>query len=188
MGNFIESRPQRLCLMCGKCCRVVTAPIPYKKLLELDNEDNKGAKDFLSVFEPYPSIDDARKIHPEVVENIFANLKKAGEPTDEITFYKCKYLSDNNLCGIYEKRPELCKIFPSSQWAVVPPGCGYEGYLFQCKEKIKQNVRKYKEDLLDYEAELKTVQDSERKSKLELAAEKTKNIIMHYSKYGSENW
>ena len=165
-----------------------TTYTPYQNLLKMAEEGDEGASEFLRVFEPYPSSEAAKKAQPEIVENILTNLKKAGKDASEATFYKCKYIKDNNLCGIYENRPELCERFPSSQWAVVPPGCGYEGYLFQCKEKIKQNVRKLKEDLLDYEAELKTVQDSERKSKLELAAEKTKNIIAHYSKYGSGNW
>lgn len=187
-SNFIESRPQRLCLMCGKCCRLATTYLTYNELLKLAEENDEGAKEFLRVFEPYPSIAAAKDAHPDIAENILVNLERTDNDSNEITFYKCKYIKDDNLCGIYENRPELCERFPSSPWAVVPPGCGYEGYLFQAKEKIKQNIRKLKENLLEYEAELKTEQNPERKLKLESAIEKTKNIVAHYAKYGSEDW
>lgn len=188
MSSFIESRPQRLCLMCGKCCRLATTYVPYDELLKLVKEDDEGAQDFLSIFEPYPSTHAAKEAHPETVENILMNLKKSGVSEAKATFYKCKYIQDNNLCGIYEKRPELCDRFPSSPWAVVPPGCGYEGWMFKCREEIKQTIRKYKEDLLEFEAALKTEQPPEIKLKLQTLITKTKDIIAHYAKYGSADW
>ena len=30
--QFLDRRPQRLCKMCGKCCRVVTASLSYEEL------------------------------------------------------------------------------------------------------------------------------------------------------------
>lgn len=188
MNSFIESRPQRLCLMCGKCCRVVTAPVPYNEMLELAKEGDEGAKDFLSIFEPYPSIDAARQIHSEVVDNILSVLENSEDDIDEVTFYKCKYLLDNNMCSRYENRLELCKRFPATMWAVVPPGCGYEGWLFQSREELKQKIRKQKEILLDLEAELKKEQMPEMIVKLEEAIQKIRDIIEVYAKYGAEDW
>lgn len=174
--------------MCGKCCRLATTYVPYKELLKLVEEGDEGAKDFLSIFEPYPSTQAAMEAHPEIVENILMNLKRSGEDINEATFYKCKYILDNNLCGIYEKRPELCERFPSSAWAVVPPDCGYEGWMFKCREEIKQNIRKQKEILLEFEAELKKEQTPEMRLKLETAIQKIKDIVKVYAKYGAENW
>ena len=33
--QFLARRPQRLCKMCGKCCRVVTASISHSELLTI---------------------------------------------------------------------------------------------------------------------------------------------------------
>ena len=40
----------------------------------------------------------------------------------------CKYLSEQGLCSVYEKRPSLCKNYPLKQLnynAQMPDGCGY---------------------------------------------------------------
>lgn len=188
MSDFIKSRPQRLCLMCGRCCRLATTFQSYEELKKFAQEGDKGAQDFLSIFEPYLSIEAAKQVDAPIVENLLKRLETCIEKPENVTFYKCKYIQDNNLCGIYEKRPELCDRFPTSPWAIVPPGCGYEGYMFQCREEIKQKIRKHKEDILDWQAALKTEQDPQRKSMLESAIEKATNIIEHYAKYGSKNW
>lgn len=188
MSDFIETRPQRLCLMCGRCCRAATTYIPHGELVKMAEEGDEGAKDFLSLFEPYPSIEAAREADAAIVDNVLKRLETAEEPQKDVTFYKCRYIQDNNLCGRYETRPQLCGRFPTSPWAIIPPGCGYEGYLFQCREEIKQKIRKFKEDLLEYEAVLKTEQNPERKAKLELAIKKINDIVAHYGKYGSADW
>ena len=59
--NYLNKRPQELCHMCGKCCRVVTTSIPYDKLLELQNNGDKAACDFLGIFVPFKTIEDAKK-------------------------------------------------------------------------------------------------------------------------------
>ena len=174
--------------MCGKCCRVSTTLQSYQELSALAEQGDEEAKDFLSIFEPYNSIDDARAVCANTVENVLLRLKDAVEVPEDINFYKCKYILDNNLCGNYENRPELCKRFPSSAWAIVPPGCGYEGWMFQEREKIKQGIRRKKEDLMDYEIGLKTSKNPENIKKLEEAIEKIKNIIKMYEKYGSADW
>ena len=148
--NYLAKRPQYLCNMCGKCCRVVTTSIPYKGLLEMSAKGDKGAKDFLSLFVPYESIEAARKVDAEVVDNIINRLIDDGNyREDEITFYGCKYLQDNNLCSRYENRLDLCRHCPSSPWSIVPPGCGFEGWLFWQREEIKQKIRRSKEELLE---------------------------------------
>lgn len=99
----------------------------------------------------------------------------------------CKYLSEDNLCSVYANRPELCKSFPSSPWEKIPDGCGYEGWLFQKREEIKQQIRKKKEDLLILENELKSA-NCEQVAKLNENIEKTNKFIENYIEFGSKDW
>lgn len=184
MNDFINSRPQRLCKMCGTCCRVVALPKSYKELQELAKNGDKEAMDFLELFEPYLSVDEARKVSPETVDNI---LEYYNEDC-ECIFYKCRFILDNNLCSRYENRKEVCNRFPSTAWAVAPPGCGYEGWLFQKKEEIKQYVRRKKECKLEFEAMLKETDDSAKIEKLLEGIKKIDCIIEMFSKYGSKDW
>lgn len=68
---------------------------------------------------------------------------------EEITFYGCKYLQPDNLCSRYDTRLTLCKHCPSSPWSIVPPGCGFEGWLFWQREELKQKIRRSKEELIE---------------------------------------
>lgn len=174
--------------MCGKCCRVATTATSYEEILELVKQGDEGAKEFLSIFEPYPSIEKAREVSAEIVDNILEGLTYSTDAPEKTTFYRCKYILDNNLCGIYENRPSLCDRFPTTPWAIVPPGCGFEGWMFQKREDIKQKIRKQKEHLIEFEADLKKLKDPKQIEMVKEAIEKTKNIIDSFSKYGSKNW
>jgi Fe-S-cluster containining protein len=187
--NYLSERPQSLCKMCGKCCRLSTTSTPYEKLKEMAKEGNKGAIDFLSIFVPYESIEAARKVDNATVENII-NLLKADNNYNEnnTTFYHCKYLRDDNLCSNYENRPTLCMHFPSTPWAIVPPNCGFEGWLFWKREEIKQNVRKEKEELLELKLLKKRTKDPNTLQKIELVEQKIERNINLYEKYGSKDW
>lgn len=188
MENSIDQRPQDHCLMCGKCCKVVITAKSYKALLRLRKKGNQFAQDFLAIFEPYPSIEAARKASAEIVDNILTNLETAINVSKDITFYKCKHLSDKNLCEIYEKRPLLCTRFPASPWALIPPGCGFEGWLSEKREDIKQKIRYQKQCMAEFEEILKTTEDPKIIKKLETAIKKIKKTIALFSKYGSEDW
>lgn len=188
MDKFIESRPQELCLMCGRCCKMATTPVPYQELLKLVEEGDEGAKDFLSLFEPYPSIEEARKVFPDIVDNAVEKWTMNPDNKSELTFYKCRYIADNNLCSRYKDRPALCGRFPTSPWAVVPPGCGFEGWIFKRQEEFKQKIRKQKETILELEAMLPTLDNPEQIEKVKEAIEKTKQTIALFAKYGSADW
>lgn len=187
--NYLSQRPQELCKMCGLCCRVVTTTIPYLKLKEMCEQGDKGAIDFLSIFEPYPSIEDARKVSAETVDNIINGLKMDDNYVEaDMTFYKCKYIRDDNLCGNYEARPLLCKHFPASPWAIVPPGCGFEGWLFMKREEAKQKIRKVKEELLELQLLKAKTNSPELLIKIASVEKKMHESIEMYKKHGSDNW
>ena len=193
MGSYEESylskRPQELCHMCGRCCRVVTTPRPYEELKKLAALGDSMADDFLKIFEPYSSIDEARKVDKELVDNIISLLKIDGRfDENSTTFYHCKYLLDNNLCSIYEERPVLCKHCPSTPWAIVPPGCGFEGWLFLEREKAKEKIRKSKEELLELKLLKSRTNDDSVLKKIESVEHKIATSIELYKKYGSYDW
>ena len=179
--SFLERRPQRLCKMCGKCCRMATASIPYNELLRLSKEGDKSAIEFLDTFEPYETLQDALNADEQTVKNI-PNWEKR-------TFYHCKHIKpDSNLCPKYEERFEVCRTFPTSPWAVTPPGCGFEGWLFLEREMHKKRIRKLKEEQILYKAKLKTnIPDSERVLYEKLIDQIDARVSL-YSKYGAENW
>ena len=175
--RFLERRPQRLCLMCGKCCRIATSSIPYDEMVKRAEEGDKEAVEFLEIFRPLESIEEAKKLDKEIVENI--------PDYEHRTFYTCRFLKDN-LCTRYETRYGVCKRFPSSPWAVVPPGCGFEGWLFVEREKIMKYVRGLKEEQLKYKMMLQTT--PELKEKLEKLITSIDENIKLFAKYGSEKW
>lgn len=187
--NYLAKRPQHLCHMCGKCCRVVTTSISYAELKQMEQDGDKGAVDFLSLFVPYDSIESARNVDAGVVDNIINRLKSDGSFDEkEITFYGCKYLQDNNLCSRYETRLDLCKHCPSTPWSIVPPGCGFEGWLFWQREEIKQKIRKSKEELLELKLLRMRTKDENTLQKINIVEHKIQRGIDFYKKYGSENW
>ena len=105
-----------------------------------------------------------------------------------MTFYGCKYLGKDNLCTRYESRLDLCKHCPSTPWSIVPPGCGFEGWLFWQREEIKKKIRLEKEEILDLKLlRLKTTNEEVLK-KITLVEHKIQKSIDLYKKYGSENW
>ncbi len=187
--NYLAKRPQSLCNKCGRCCRVVTTTTPYEKLKEMYKNGDKKAVDFLSLFEPYESIEAARKVDSEVVDNIIARLSEDGNyKEEETTFYYCKYLRDDNLCSNYDNRPALCIHCPCTPWSIVPPGCGFEGWLFWKREEEKQKVRKAKEDLLELKLLKTKTKDPNILNKINIVEQKIQRNIDLFKKYGSENW
>lgn len=187
--NYLAKRPQHLCHMCGKCCRVVTTSLSYAELKQMEQDGDKGAVDFLSLFVPYDSIESARNVDAGVVDNIINRLKSDGSFDEKkITFYGCKYLQDNNLCSRYETRLDLCKHCPSTPWSIVPPGCGFEGWLFWQREEIKQKIRKSKEELWELKLLRMRTKDENTLQKINIVEHKIQRGIDFYKKYGSENW
>lgn len=92
------------------------------------------------------------------------------------------------MCSIYEERPALCRHCPSSPWVVVPPGCGFEAWLFMKREEDKQKVRKAKEDFLELQILKTKTSDPDNLKKIEVVENKIRHTIEIYKKYGSELW
>lgn len=134
-----------LCHKCGRCCKSATTYHSYKKLQELAELGNKNAQEFLSVFIPFESIEEARKVVPEQVEQVIKVVEQREDMSlEELTFYHCPHVTEEGLCGIYERRPACCRDAPGHGWSAMPPGCGFEGWQFLEREKQKRLIRDMK--------------------------------------------
>ena len=161
MNNFCE--------YCGLCCKI----IPVKDGQIIKDGICENAECFLSM-----SRKEALSVNEKFVldlENVFGKIK----------FCKCKYITDDNLC----KRshiPESCMNFPSTGLAIVPEECCYIGEVFLKREELKSKVRKYKEEIIHYEALI--VSDRKNKTSYERTINNLKKFIDKYRIYGADNW
>lgn len=134
-----------LCHKCGRCCRSATTYNSYQKLQQLVAEGDQEAKDFLEIFEPYESIEAARAAVPDQVDAVVAEVKTRDDMNlEELTFYHCRYVTPEGLCGIYERRPRCCREAPAHGWSMMPPNCGFEGWQFEQRERQKRMIRDLK--------------------------------------------
>jgi Fe-S-cluster containining protein len=147
-GTIPVEKPEPLpdlCHKCGRCCRSATTYHSQTKLKELAAQGDKEAVDFLEIFEPYDSIEAARAVVPDQVEQVLEVVKNRPDMSvEEVTFYHCRYVTPEGLCGIYERRPRCCREAPAHGWSVMPPGCGFEGWQFEQRENQKQMIRDLK--------------------------------------------
>jgi len=183
--NKIKNRPQELCKMCGKCCRVATTKDTYQELLKKREEGDSSATDFLRIFEPFESIDEARKESSEIVDNI---LKRTSQNIEDITFYKCKFIRDDNKCGDYENRPLLCKLSPYSAWSIVPPNCGFENWLKEQQELKIKEIQHQKNNLTELNELLKLAKNQHQIDEINKRINNINEILAYYEKYGAKEW
>ncbi len=76
---------------------------------------------------------------------------------------------------------------PISFWDCLPEGCKLIGHFFLEREKIKQQVRKKKELIIELESSLKNQNDKKDKS-IENKITKLNSEIGKYSDLGSFDW
>lgn len=142
--------PQELCNMCGHCCNIATfkGGLSYdeiKKLIanpESDPVQVDGAKDFLAIFEPYASAEEAKAFSPGFYQSV---LDLLGSDTNA-SFFKCKYIGEDKKCKIHEDRPVLCRMYPiPHSRTLFIPGCGFE-------KQSKKNWAEIEKIIADLEA------------------------------------
>ena len=113
-------KEQSSCGCCGSCCRLASSEYSYEQLKERAKNGDKFAKDFVSIFVPYKSKEEPKKLFPQYIELLEKTFK--GE---ELHFYYCPKLDKNGLCSDYENRPDICRIFPSDPRVVFPQKCSF---------------------------------------------------------------
>ncbi len=105
---------------------------------------------------------------------------------EENNIYACRFLV-NNLCT-NPNRPEVCINYPSFPFVQLPENCGYEGYIFVQKEKLKHKIRKLKEEILHYTVLSETTNDKRERQQYQKIINTHVRYIDKYKNYGSDNW
>ena len=113
-------RDEYSCACCGSCCRLASSEYSFEELKERAKNGDKFSSDFVSIFVPYKSKDEPRKLFPDYIELLEKTFK--GE---ELYFYYCPKLGADGLCTDYENRPDICRVFPSDPLVVFPLKCAF---------------------------------------------------------------
>ncbi len=129
---LLENRNKFCCSLCGDCCKLACSEFSPQELQEKAKNGDNFATQFLSVFIPYDSKEDVRKINPDYIEM----LEKAAE--NDVYFYHCPKVTEDNKCSDYENRPQICKDFPDNPLALLPKFCGYVKW----KEEVENEALK----------------------------------------------
>ena len=98
----VEYEIQGECKKCGKCCRY---------MYSFDTYTEKEFKFMQFLFPSY------RRFYIK------------GKDDKGNLIFACKYVTDNGLCSVYEKRLPMCKKYPSKKIfypAKLHEGCGYK--------------------------------------------------------------
>lgn len=97
----VEYEIQGECKKCGKCCRYMYSFDTYTE------------KEFKFMQFLFPS---------------YKRFYIKGKDEDGNFIFACKYVTDEGLCSVYEKRLPMCKRYPASKIfypADLHDGCGY---------------------------------------------------------------
>ncbi len=177
-----------ICKKCAKCCRLIYSMKSYDELCEDAKNGDTIAINFLKLFLPYESIEDALKIDSQCVNAIIAHNKRLYGEDKTTYFYHCRYVGMDNACMVYDMRPKLCRHYPKNEFIILPEDCTYEGYSFVAREKAKAKVRKAKEQLLDIKVMRTAVSDRATAERLNKMEQKCLQFIEQYKAFGSEDW
>jgi Fe-S-cluster containining protein len=119
-----ESRFSYDCKRTGSCCKFASSEFSYEELKEKAKNGDNFATQFTSVFIPYDNIEEIKEAFPEYID-LYSEYLNSEE---KVYFYHCPHITDENLCSIYEFRPQICKDFPDNPLALLPPNCGYKAW------------------------------------------------------------
>lgn len=118
--EILAYRKEFQCKGCATCCNLACSEFSPEELKQKADKGDNFAKQFLSVFIPYNSKEEARKIYPEYIQMLEENKE------DKVYFYHCPKLTKDNRCSDYDNRPQICRDFPDNPLSILPASCGYK--------------------------------------------------------------
>ncbi len=146
LGKMVQKLfrlPQSLCKTRGNCCRIATfkGTLSYKDIQALGAsgaDDAANAREFLTLFEPYETIEEVRQIAPVFVERVQAGCATE-EEKEQVGFFRCRFVGEDGRCQIHEDRPTGCRVYPfPHEKTIYHPGCGFEQKGLENWRKINQ--------------------------------------------------
>ena len=126
--KILEYRKNYGCTGCATCCKLACSEFSYEELKYKASKGDNFAQQFTSIFIPYENNEIARLVYPEYFRLLAEKLD--GE---DVYFYHCPKLTDQNRCCDYENRPQICRDFPDNPLSLLPSACGYLGW----KEEVE---------------------------------------------------
>lgn len=139
---IMDKKLECKCIRCGNCCRLATSQYSYEQLKQRALRGDKFSKEFVSVFVPYKTEEEARMANPEYFELLEATMED-----QRIYYYYCPKLV-GNLCSDYKNRPDICKEFPHNPLKLLPSTCSFNTWK---NEVAKQSMLlKAKTDIIDF--------------------------------------
>ncbi len=150
LKEILAYRSQFKCVGCATCCNLACSEFSPEELKQKAQNGDNFAQQFLSIFIPYESKEEARKIYPEYIKM----LEESKE--DNVYFYHCPKLTKDKKCSDYENRPQICRDFPDNPLSILPNSCGYKKWkdeiepvalmlhsMIEIIEYYKKNMPKY---------------------------------------------
>lgn len=125
--EILAYRKNFSCKKCATCCNLACSEFSPEQLKQKAKNGDNFATQFLSVFVPYSSKEEARKIYPEYIKMLEDNKE------DDVYFYHCPKLSECKLCSDYENRPQICRDFPDNPLSILPKSCGF----YEWKQEVE---------------------------------------------------
>lgn len=120
--QILNERNHYKCNGCATCCNLACSEFSPDELKKRAENGDNFARQFLSIFIPYSTKEEARKVYPEYI----ALLEKNKE--NEVYFYHCPKLTKDKRCSDYENRPQICRDFPDNPLTLLPVSCGFCGW------------------------------------------------------------
>ena len=138
---IMEKKDNYSCNQCGDCCRLAVSEYSYEQLKQRAYRGDKFSEDFISVFVPYKTEEEAKKANPEYFDTLGDLVE------DKTYYYYCPKLKDN-LCSDYENRPNICKEFPHNPLKLLPSRCSFNSWR---NEIARQSMLlKAKTDIIEF--------------------------------------
>ena len=139
---IIDEKSNYKCSRCANCCKLATSEYSYEQLKQKAMRGDKYSKDFVSVFIPYKSEEEAKMANPEFFEllNDIVNDQR-------VYYYYCPKLN-GNICSDYENRPNICKDFPHNPLKLLPSTCSFNAW----KNEVAREsmLLKAKTDIIEF--------------------------------------
>lgn len=121
--KIVEYRKMFHCMGCATCCKLACSEFSYDELNQKASQGDNFAQQFTSIFIPYEDENIAKQVYPEYFKLLAEKLD--GE---NVYFYYCPKLTNENRCSDYENRPQICRDFPDNPLSLLPAACGYSAW------------------------------------------------------------
>lgn len=139
---IMDKKQEFSCNRCANCCRLAVSEYSYDQLKQRAMRGDKFSRDFVSVFVPYKTEEEARLANPEYFKLLEDTMEE-----QRVYFYYCPKLV-GNACSDYENRPDICKDFPHNPLKLLPSTCSFNEW----KNSVAKNalILKAKTDIIEF--------------------------------------